>query len=68
MGTKETILIVVLVLVLFRPNNHGQSSCIGSMDFLVGFALLFPLSMIILGLDVRVLVCIPRDPSVAWQS
>ena len=35
---------------------------------MVGFALLFPLELIILGLDVEMFVCIPRDPSVAWKS
>ena len=34
---------------------------------LVGFALLFPLDLIVLGLYVLVLSCVPREPSVAGR-
>ena len=36
--------------------------------WLIGFALMFFLDLIVLSLDILVLGCIPRDPLVAWKS
>ena len=36
--------------------------------WLVGFALLFPLGLIVLGLDIGVLGCVLGNPSVVWQT
>ena len=53
---------------LDQPIIKDHHNCFWKNDCSFGFALLFPLDLIVLGLDVEVLGCIPRDPSVAWQS
>ena len=68
-GIKEIISVVtcsgfcLVQLIMGDPHNWFQE-----YGKLVGFALLFFFGLIVSDLDVGVLGCMPKDPSIAWQS